>query len=68
MGSVLVPEDAYYGAQTQRAVENFAVSGLVFHPSFFRALGMVKKFAAKVNMELGLLEPEIAQAIISCCG
>ena len=34
MGSVQVPEDAYYGAQTQRAVENFAVSGLVFHPSF----------------------------------
>ncbi|MGO9120140.1 MAG: class II fumarate hydratase [Desulfomonilaceae bacterium] len=64
MGAVQVPEDAYYGAQTQRAVENFAVSGLVFHPSFFRALGMVKKFAAKANMELGLLKPEIATAII----
>ncbi len=65
MGPVQVPEDAYYGAQTQRAVENFDVSGLVFHPSFFRALGMVKKYAAKANMELGLLEPEIAQAVIS---
>ena len=65
MGTVLVPEDAYYGAETQRAVENFAISGLVFHSSFYSALGMIKKYAAKVNMELGLLEPELGRAIMT---
>ncbi len=65
MGPVLVPEAAYYGAETQRAVENFAISGLVFHSSFYRALSMIKKHAAKVNMDLGLLKPELARAIIT---
>jgi len=65
MGTVLVPADAYYGAQTQRALENFVISGTVFPPSFIRALGMIKKYAAVVNSDLGLLDPELAVAIIA---
>ncbi|MCE5243872.1 MAG: aspartate ammonia-lyase, partial [Desulfobacteraceae bacterium] len=64
LGSVPVPEDAYWGAQTQRAVENFPVSGTRFPPSFIRALGLVKKCAAMVNRELGLLEPSLAEAVL----
>jgi fumarate hydratase class II len=64
MGSVLVPKEAYYGAQTQRAVENFAISGLTLPSPFIRALGMIKKHAARVNLELQLLDAEPAEAII----
>jgi fumarate hydratase, class II len=64
MGTVQVPEDAYYGAQTQRAVNNFSISGLVFPPSFIRALGLIKKHAAVVNLELGGLEKASADAIV----
>jgi fumarate hydratase class II len=63
LGSVEVPEDAYFGAQTQRAVENFPVSGRTFGRSFIKALGLVKESAAVVNAELGLLPPGIASAI-----
>jgi fumarate hydratase class II len=65
MGVVQVPEEACYGAQTRRAVENFTVSGLRFPRSFIRALGLIKKHAARVNMELGLLDPEPAGAILT---
>jgi len=65
MGVVRVPEDACYGAQTQRAVENFPVSGLRFPRPFIRALGLIKKHAARVNLELGLLSPEVAEAIMA---
>jgi fumarate hydratase class II len=65
LGSVLVPESAYYGAQTQRAVENFPISGLTFPRSFIEALGLIKKHAARVNLELGLLDQERANAIAS---
>jgi len=65
MGTVLVPADAYYGAQTQRALENFVISGTVFPPSFIRALGMIKMYAAAVNRDLGLLDPKLAVAIIA---
>ncbi len=64
MGTVKVPEDAYYGAQTQRAVENFTISGLRFPQPFIRALGIIKKHAARVNLELKLLDPSIAEAVI----
>ena len=64
MGKVLVPEHAYYGAQTQRAVQNFSVSGLRFPPPFIRALGMIKKHAAAVNRDLDLLKPGMAEAIM----
>lgn len=63
MGEVKVPKDAYYGAQTQRAVDNFPVSGILFSRGFIEALGMVKKHAAKVNNELGMLDKEITDPI-----
>jgi fumarate hydratase class II len=63
MGEVKVPADAYYGAQTRRAVENFTVSGLRFPAPFIRALGTIKKHAALVNRELGLLDPKLADPI-----
>ena len=63
LGEVFVPRDAYYGASTQRAVENFPVSGLTFSRPFIMALGLVKRHAAAVNRELGLLEDRIADAV-----
>jgi len=63
MGSIKVPADAYYGAQTQRAVLNFPVSGIGFPPRFIRALALIKQAAAAVNEELGLLDGKTAGAI-----
>jgi fumarate hydratase class II len=63
MGEVRVPKDAYYGAQTQRAVENFPISGITFPPRFVRALALIKHAAASTNEELGLLEGKTAEAI-----
>jgi fumarate hydratase class II len=63
MGEMRVPADAYYGAQTARAVENFPISGLRFSRSFIRALGVIKKHAAIANRSLGLLDPKLAEAI-----
>ena len=64
LGEMQVPADAYWGAQTQRAVENFPISGITFGRRFVRALGVVKKGAAQANRELGLLDDEIADAIV----
>jgi len=64
LGTVRVPADAYYGSQTQRALENFPISGLTFPPAFMHALALVKKYAARVNKELGLLDSTLADAII----
>ncbi len=63
MGEVKVPVDALYGAQTQRAVDNFPISDLRFSRTFIRALGLVKGAAAAANQELGLMEPAMAEAI-----
>jgi fumarate hydratase class II len=63
MGPVKVPKQAYYGAQTQRAIENFPVSGWRFGREFIYALGLVKYASAEVNFELGLLQRRIARAI-----
>ncbi len=63
MGQMQVPADAYYGAQTARAVENFPISNLRFSRQFIRALGLVKKHAAVTNTSLGLLPAEISIAI-----
>jgi fumarate hydratase class II len=63
MGTVLIPKNAYYGPQTQRAVENFPISGITLQPEFIYALGLIKKCASEVNFELGLLEREISAAI-----
>ena len=56
MGEVRVPKGAYYGAQTQRTVESFPISGIGFPLQFIHALGMVKSAAASANEQLGLLE------------
>ncbi len=64
MGTMEVPADALYGASTMRAVLNFPISDLRFSRTFIRALGLIKLAAARANMELELLEPDIAQAII----
>ncbi len=63
MGEMVVPANAYYGAQTARAVENFPISGLRFPRSFIRALGAVKAACARVNERLGLLDARRAAAI-----
>ncbi|MBW2591818.1 MAG: class II fumarate hydratase [Deltaproteobacteria bacterium] len=65
MGTVRVPENAYFGPQTQRAVENFPISGLRFPVEFIHALALIKKCSASVNFELGQLDVEISRAIIS---
>jgi fumarate hydratase class II len=64
LGEMQVPADALYGAQTQRAVLNFPVSGLKPYPAFVWSQTIVKKAAAEVNRDLGLLEPQLADAII----
>jgi len=63
MGEVQVPADAYYGAQTQRAVENFPISGLRFSRRFIQAIALIKGSAATVNAELGLLDARIADGV-----
>ncbi len=63
MGEIQVPSGALYGAQTMRAVRNFPISGLRFNRAFIRALGQVKLAAAAVNADLGLLQPDLAEAI-----
>ncbi len=63
MGEVRVPKDALYRAQTQRAVENFPISGTPLERSHIEALARIKKAAALANAELGILSTDIAQAI-----
>ena len=65
MGTVRVPADAYYGSQTQRAVDNFFNSGLKLPVDFIHALALIKLCAAVVNERLGLLEAQLAGAIKS---
>ncbi len=62
MGPMEVPEEALYGASTMRAVLNFPISDLRFSRTFIRALGLIKKAAAEVNADLGLLDPKLAAA------
>ncbi len=64
MGEMQVPANAYWGAQTARAAINFPISGIRFPRRFIRALGLIKKAAALVNRDLGLLEPRLAKAIV----
>ena len=69
MGEVRVPQHAYYGAQTQRAIDNFPIS----HPDsqrrfpreFIRAIGLIKMAAAQVNRELGLLDDRLTEPIVA---
>src|ERR1700761_1477913 len=63
MGDVLVPVDARWGAQTQRAVENFPISGRTVEPALLRALALIKGASAQVNAELGSIDRDVAAAI-----
>src|SRR2546428_11285446 len=63
MGEVRVPPDAYYGASTERARQNFPISSLRLPRRFIRALAQIKGAAALVNAELGLLETRLANPI-----
>jgi fumarate hydratase class II len=65
MGEVRVPAEMLYGAQTQRAVENFPISNLRFPREFIRALGLIKHSAARTNMDLGLLDPKLGEVILT---
>ena len=65
MGEVRVPADALYSAQTQRAVQNFPISGKTLERQHIRALAQVKKAAVKANQELGVLDAQRAEAIRS---
>jgi len=64
MGVVRVPEAAYFGAQTQRAAENFPISGLRLPHGFIHALAMIKRAAARTNARLELLPKDVADAIV----
>src|SRR3984885_16368693 len=63
MGEIKVPAGALWGAQTQRAVESFRISGRPLPRAFIGALGLVKQAAARANQALGLLEARLAQAV-----
>jgi fumarate hydratase class II len=67
MGAVEIPEGALWGAQTQRAVENFPISGLRFERRFIYALGCVKRACARANIELGLLKDGVGAPILRAC-
>ncbi|MGR8939980.1 MAG: class II fumarate hydratase [Gammaproteobacteria bacterium] len=64
LGEVKVPVSALYGAQTQRAVDNFPLSGLTLPSAFINAVALIKKIAATVNVQLGELDAERGKAII----
>jgi fumarate hydratase class II len=68
MGEMSVPAEAMYGASTARAVDNFPISGIRFPRAFLRALGLIKASAAKVNAELGLLDPSLSASIQTAAG
>ena len=64
MGSIEVPDDKYWGAQTQRSLENFKIGGERFPRGFIRALGIVKRASAQANVELGVLDKDLGAVII----
>ena len=68
LGDVHVPIKALYGAQTQRAFENFPISGQRFGRGFLQALGLIKRAAARTNKDLGNLDADIADAIMAAAG
>ena len=63
MGEISVPNDVYWGAQTQRSLENFKIGGEIFPREFIRAYGILKKAAALVNQNLGSLESDLSESI-----
>src|SRR5574340_58166 len=64
LGEVRVPAEALYGSQTQRAIENFPISGMRPYRAFVWSMALIKRAAAEVNRVVGLLDPNIARAII----
>ena len=64
LGEMEIPANAYWGASTQRALENFPISGITFGRRFVRALGVVKKAAAQANADLELVDEDVADAIV----
>jgi len=64
LGEIKVPADALYGPQTQRAVENFPITGLMPYRAFVWSMALIKRAAAEVNRDVGLLDPKIANVII----
>jgi aspartate ammonia-lyase len=67
LGEVHVPDEALYGAQTQRAVENYPISGLREHPTFIRSFILLKKAAVLANTELGAMPQDLCNAILRAC-
>src|SRR5687768_6593480 len=67
LGDVEVPDGALYGAQTQRAVENYPISGLREHPLFIRSFILLKRSAAVANREVGVIDDRLAGAIVTAC-
>ena len=67
LGEKQVPEEAYWGIHTQRALENFPISGYKINPSLVKALAMVKKACGRANLELGYLDEAKGKAILSAC-
>jgi len=67
MGEMTVPDDALWGAQTERAVENFSISGIRFSRRFIMALGQVKRACALANMDLGVLDEPAGMPIVAAC-
>ena len=63
MGEIEVPSDRYWGAQTQRSLQNFKIGGEQFSREFIRAYGLVKQVAAEVNSEIGVLDKDLGKAI-----
>src|SRR6202049_2910291 len=68
LGQREVPANAYYGIQTQRAIENYPISGYRAHPRLIQAIGMIKKAAATANRELKLVDAKRARAIVKAAG
>jgi fumarate hydratase class II len=68
LGIVRVPGDAYYGAQTQRALENLPIGDLKMPSELIRALALIKRCAAEVNHQLGLMEKRISDAVVAAAG
>ena len=67
LGKVSVPDGAYYGPVTQRAIENFPISGVPFQSCFIKSYAMIKRSAAIANSELGGLDQKISGAIVKAC-
>jgi aspartate ammonia-lyase len=67
IGEKQVPQNAYYGVQTLRAAENFKITGYHIHPEFIKALAEIKKASAMINMQVGLLDLKVGDAIVNAC-